>query len=71
MQWNNLSIANKRSVILNLAAVRISLIEKSKERRFTKRKRKKLVPKKMSFKSKELEELFYSMPVEMQKLISK
>lgn len=67
IEWSQLSENEQLERINYLQNIRDGLVKKSAKRRASKRKRK---PKKLSFKSKELEELFYKLPPELQKMLS-
>lgn len=64
--WLSLSHSEKFNIVSNLHSIRLDLLKKSRNVVKTKRK-KKAEP--MKFRSKELERIFYSMPIESQKLI--
>ena len=68
MNWQFLSNTEKLSLVVKLSQDRVALARESKSRRAS-TTRAAQEPKKMAFKSKELEELFYSMPKDVQKLM--
>lgn len=68
--WLQLSIQDKKALIAELQLMRSNLIVKAKNSRSKATATATAKASKISFKSKELEELFNSMPKEIQKYIA-
>ncbi len=67
LNWSNMTKEQKADRVLQLNEARLKMQLESRTKRASKPKKRKL---RTQFKSKELEELFNSMPPEFQKLVS-